>query len=98
MRWRQSFMAEVSDTLQRLGLRACPVCGSLESLGMSDFPVFLADGRFPAEPGSDLTFAVRVECGTCGHVMLFNAQRYRTGDEKILMLERTEDEESPLGE
>ena len=44
-------MAEVSDTLQRLGLKACPVCGSLESLDMSDFPVFLADGRFPAEPG-----------------------------------------------
>ena len=49
---------------------------------MSDFPVFLADGRSPAEPGADLTFAVRVECGTCGHVMLFNAQRYRTGDER----------------
>src|SRR5689334_24357521 len=78
MRWRQSFMAEVSDTLQRLGLRACPVCGSVESLDMSHFPVFLADGRSPAEPGDDLTFAVRVECGTCGHVMLFNSQRYRT--------------------
>lgn len=72
------------------------MCGSLESLEMSEFPVFLADGRFPAEPGADLTFAVRVECGTCGHVMLFNAQRYRTGDEKILML--TEDEESSRGE
>jgi hypothetical protein len=96
MRWRPAFMAEVSETLQRLGLRACPVCGSLESLDMSHFPVFLADGRFPAEPGTDLTFAVRVECDTCGHVMLFNAQRYRTGDEKILML--SEDEESSLGE
>jgi hypothetical protein len=91
-------MAEVSETLQRLGLRACPVCGSRESLEMSDFPVFLADGRFPAEPGADLTFAVRVECGTYGHVMLFNSQRYRTGDEKILMLGLTEDEESSLGE
>jgi hypothetical protein len=98
MRWRQAFMAEVSDTLQRLGLRACPVCGSRESLEMSPFPVFLADGRFSAGAGTDLTFAVRVECGTCGHVMLFNAQSYRTGDEKILMLELAEDEESSLGE
>ena len=65
---------------------------------MSPFPVFLADGRSPTEPGADLTLAVRVECGTCGHVMLFNSQRYRTGDEKILMLELTEDEESSLGE
>ena len=91
-------MAEVSDTLQRLGLKACPVCSSPESLEMSQFPVFLADGRFPAEPGTDLTFAVRIECTTCGHVMLFNAQRYRTGDEKILMLGPTEDEETSLGE
>jgi Zn ribbon nucleic-acid-binding protein len=91
-------MAEVSDTLHRLGLRACPVCGSQESLDMSHFPAFLADGRCPAEPGADLIFAVRVECGTCGHVMLFNAQKYRTGDEKILMLEPAEDEESSLGE
>jgi hypothetical protein len=30
--------------------------------------------------------------------MLFNAQSYRTGDEKILMLELAEDEESSLGE
>ena len=74
------------------------MCGSVESLEMSEFPVFLADGRFPAEPGVDLTFAVRVECGTCGHVMLFNAQSYRTGDEKILMLELAEDEERSLGE
>ena len=65
---------------------------------MSDLPVFLADARFPAEPGADLTFAVRIECGTCGHVMLFNSQRYRTGDEKILMLGLAEDEESSLGE
>jgi hypothetical protein len=49
-------------------------------------------------PNPALTFAVRVECGTCGHVMLFDAQRYRTGNEKILMLGLTEDEESPLGE
>jgi hypothetical protein len=107
MRWRRTFVAEVFDTLQQLGLKACPVCGSPESLDISPFPVVLVDGRFPPGPGplpygdrceGDLTFAVRVECGTCGHVMLFNAQKYRTGDEKILMLGPTEDEESSLGE
>lgn len=41
MRWHQSFMAEVSQALQQLGLRACPVCGSAASLGMSPFPVVL---------------------------------------------------------
>ena len=35
MRWRQSFIDEVSQALQQLGLRACPVCGSAESLSIT---------------------------------------------------------------
>jgi len=94
MRWRQTFMTEVMGSLQRLGLRACPVCGSGESLAMGRSPVFLVDGEAPPndeaparpEPNdSELTFAVRVECSTCGHLMLFNALRYRTADERILI-------------
>ena len=92
MRWRQTFMAEVFESLQQLGLRACPVCGSPESLEMSPFPVVLIDGDFPSEAEAltseeargDMTFAVRVGCGTCGHLILFNAQKFRTGDEKII--------------
>jgi len=92
MRWRQIFMAEVFRALEQLGLRACPVCGSGESLSMSPFPVILEDGDFAAEAKSypsegvhgDLTFAVRVECRSCGHLLLFNAQRFRTADEKIM--------------
>jgi hypothetical protein len=72
--------------------RGCPVCGSAESLNMSPVPVVMFDGGFPSgakalnsgEERGDLTFSVRVECGTCGHLMLFNAQRFRTGDEKII--------------
>jgi hypothetical protein len=97
-------MAEIFETLQQLGLRACPVCGSAESLTMSRFPVLLVDGRFPPEADAlplgdcqegDLTFAVRIECATCGHLMLFNAQRHRNGDAKILEREIAEDTESP---
>ena len=93
MRWRQSFIAEVSQALQQLGLRACPVCGSADALGIGRFPVFVLDGGPPAGgndrlPGEDhdfdLTFAVRIECTACGHLMLFNASKYRTGDEPIL--------------
>ena len=107
MRWRPEFMAEVSRTLQQFGMKTCPVCGSAESLDMSCFPVLLMDGRIPpavdALPlsgyyGGDLTFAVQVECLACGHLMLFNAQRYRTGDEKILVGEVTKDGEELLGE
>jgi hypothetical protein len=47
MRWRQSFIAEVSQALQQLGLRACPVCGSADALGIGRFSVFLLDGGPP---------------------------------------------------
>lgn len=105
MRWRRTFMAEVARTLQELGMKACPVCGLAESLNMNDFPVLLADGRLPLGVDAlgeshevDLTFAVRMDCMICGHLMLFDAQRYRAGDEKILVLGLAEDEDSPSGE
>ena len=94
MRWRQSFIAEVSQALQQLGLRACPICGSADALGIGRFPAFLLDGRPPPDVDDlrlgenhdyDLTFAVRIECTVCGHLMLFNTQKYRTGDEPILL-------------
>jgi hypothetical protein len=93
MRWCQTFMAEVSESLLQLGMRACPVCGSTESLGMSPFPVLLVDGEIPdaddlplgGDRDGDLTLAIRVECITCGHLMLFNAERYRTGGDKIIV-------------
>lgn len=101
MRWRPSFLAEVSQSLQQLGLKACPVCGLVDSLGVGHLPVLLFDGSFPPRTDddppvgdceSDLTFAVRIECTACGYVMLFNAQRFRTADEKIVMPEQADEE------
>ena len=40
----------------------------------------------------DLTFAVRIECTACGYLMLFNAQRFRTADEKIIVSEEIDEE------
>ena len=100
MRWRKAFMAEIAKMLDQLGMWACPVCGSAQSLIMSPFPVLLVDAGFPhgaddissaQQCDGDVTFAVRVECATCGHLLLFNAQRYRTGDEKILVSEPTDE-------
>ena len=96
MRWCESFLAEVSQSLRQLGLEACPVCGLVDSLGVGDLPVLLFDGGFPpridghppaGDCDGDLTFAVRIECTACGYLMLFNAQRFRTADEKIIVAE-----------
>jgi hypothetical protein len=79
MRWCQSFIAEVSLALQQLGLTACPVCGSADALGIGHFPTLFAEGGPPPDGEDpplgqdrdyDLTFAVRIECTACGHLML----------------------------
>jgi Zn ribbon nucleic-acid-binding protein len=99
MRWSPSFTDEVIEALEQLGMRACPVCGSADSLGMSPFPVLLVDAGPSRDDGAsrgeersegDMTFAVRVECATCGHLMLFNSLRFRTGDQKIMVRELTD--------
>jgi hypothetical protein len=95
MRWRQSFIAEISKAVQRLGLRACPVCGSASALGIDRSPVFLLTGGPPARDDPalgedcdyDLALAVRIECSRCGHLMLFNADQYHTEGEQVLVRE-----------
>jgi hypothetical protein len=46
------------------------------------------------------TFLVEVkeklECGICGYVMLFSAERFRTGDDETLVRGMTEQEEAEL--
>jgi len=104
MRWCPGFMDEVIETLEQLGMQACPVCGSADSLGMSPFPVLLVDagvsGDDDAPQGEErndgnITFAVRVECATCGHLMLFNSLRFRSGDQKIMMRELPDEQRQP---
>jgi Zn ribbon nucleic-acid-binding protein len=104
MRWRRSFMDEALETLEQLGMQACPVCGSADSLGMSPFPVLLVDAGFSRDddspPGKersegDLTFALRIECATCGHLMLFNSLRFRSEDQKIMVRELTDEHGQP---
>lgn len=106
MRWRQSFLAEVWQSLRQLGLVACPVCGLPDSLGVGHLPTLLVDGDFPPgiddisageDRGGDLTFAVRIECAACGYLMLFNALKLRTADEKIIAPEGTE-QQGQLGQ
>jgi hypothetical protein len=59
-------------------------------------------GDFPAETGNlddpevITEYLVRVECGICGYVMLFDAERFRTGNDETLVRGLTEQEEDEL--
>jgi hypothetical protein len=100
-RWRRSFIVEVHEKLSQLGLHACPACGSAE-LRIARDPVLALIGGFPRamssadDPQVSTDFLLRVECVACGHLLLFNAERFRTGDAPILVMGLSEqDEELP---
>jgi hypothetical protein len=94
-------MAAAGRRLQQLGLRACPVCGQADSPRVSPFPVLLTDdgpipgaaAPAPAQEHFDyVTAAVKAECAACGHWMLFDSLKFRTGQDRITLLEVDEEE------
>jgi hypothetical protein len=94
-------MTEVVQSLQQLGIKTCPVCGSVEGLAIGRRPVLIVDGEFPPPVGGvpleadrdrSVMYAVQIECTTCGYLMHFNAERYRRGDEQTLVLGEVEGE------
>jgi hypothetical protein len=60
---------------------------------MGNFPPKVVD---PDDPEVITDCLVRVECGICGYVMLFAAERFRTGDDETLVRGLTEQEEDEL--
>ena len=73
-----------------------------DSLRVSPFPVLVTDaGPVPAAAAAagapehlgGVTVAVQAECAACGHWMLFNSLKFRTGQERIMLLEVDEDEQ-----
>lgn len=105
MRFRKSFMEAMAPGMQRRGLSGCPICGSKEALVIDNKPVLVVDGERPPrvghspiehDPDRQLTFAARTECTTCGYLMLFNSERYGSGDEQTLVVGLTAKEEQQL--
>jgi hypothetical protein len=97
-RWRTTFLDETFKHLGLLGLESCPVCHT-SSWSMAKWPSFGFSGDLlpsidgtPTGPMVDLF--VRVDCTTCSYVMLFDSERFRTDDEKILAVNMTEEEEA----
>ncbi|MGH3671732.1 MAG: hypothetical protein ACRDSH_14025 [Pseudonocardiaceae bacterium] len=92
---------EVKEKLAQLGLTKCGVCES-EHLTVHRFPFLALMGEFPSEidnlddPEVVIDCLVRVECAMCGYVMVFNAERFRTGNDEILVRGLTEQEEDEL--
>ena len=101
VRWRKTFVDEVSEKLVQLGVKTCPVCSSAQ-IGVHKYPAVLLFGSMPPaasrvhDPEGNIDFMVRVECGICGHALLFNSQRFRHGDTPILITGLSEDQEADL--
>jgi hypothetical protein len=101
LRWRKTFLVEVREKLAQLGLMNCAVCES-EHLTVHRFPFLALMGNLPPNVSNlddaemIVEYLVRVECGICGYVMLFSAERFRTGDDETLVRGMTEQEEDEL--
>lgn len=100
-RWRKTFLLEVAGKLQQLGLTRCPVCQG-ERIGALPHPIVALVGGLPPkasnveDPEVTTDYLVRIECFLCGHILLFNAEQFRTGDDAILISGLTEQEEAEL--
>jgi hypothetical protein len=90
MRFRSKTQQEIMARLSQLGLSSCSVCQT-GALFVSPYPVLVNFGGFPVDPSdprhdpdANVWFALKVECDVCGHMMLFNSERYHGPDEKVL--------------
>jgi hypothetical protein len=101
LRWRKAFLVETKEKLAQLGLINCAICGS-EHLTIHRFPFLALMGNLPPNISNlddaevTIEYLVRVECGICGYVMLFSAERFRTRDDEALVRGMTEQEEDEL--
>jgi len=98
MKYRKKVVNELAEHLARFGLSKCPVCES-ETLAISPYPVLVNFGGFPLEkndrrhdPDANVWYAAKVECDLCGHMLLFNVEKFHSGDDKILYLGDVEPE------
>lgn len=92
MRFTESAIEEIAGRLVQLGLSTCQVCGSASTLGADKRPVVLPIGGAswnpkggPAlvDPDANVLFMLRVECEACGNSLLFNSEKFFSGDTPI---------------
>jgi ribosomal protein S27AE len=104
VRFRKTTVQAISDQIVRLGLDNCPVCSSTESMAVSRRPVILSVGGLawedPATRDRDanISFAVRIRCGLCGYIMLFDAEKFHSGEEPTMTLLSYDEEDELEGD
>ncbi len=84
----QQALDTMSERITQLGLATCPVCGS-DQLGLMRWPGVLHVGGHrergdPRDSSENILFMAIVECQLCGHVLLFDSEKFHGGDERIL--------------
>ncbi len=87
MKWTPDFLKETSATLERLGLADCSVCGG-RTLERDDRPYIVGVGGVRGseleDQDTNIVYFLRISCDTCGHVLLFDSEKFRDGDAPVL--------------
>lgn len=91
MLWTEDAVKDFAEHLARMGLEKCPVCSS-SSVGVSPAPVVLhyrgfswvKPGEGGYDPAANILYMFLVVCDFCSHVMLFDIERFSSGDVPVL--------------
>lgn len=85
MLYTNEVLERISAELQRLGLGTCPVCsGSALNTDRRPVVMTVGGGGGLEDSTTNIAYHLRILCDMCGHVMLFDVERYVSGDDRIL--------------
>jgi hypothetical protein len=86
--WADPVFQDITEKLVQLGLKECQVCRSETGLHANKLPVVLPVGGLPEfrvqDPETNIIYMVHVECIVCGHSLLFDCERFISGDTPAL--------------
>jgi hypothetical protein len=87
MKFQEDVLKQIGERIAQLGLSQCPVCQS-GTIAIGRQPVIVNVGGIPdsklQDAKTNIRFYVALTCDLCGHVMLFDSERFQHGDERAL--------------
>jgi hypothetical protein len=91
MQWALPILQDIDAKIAQLGLKACPVCESETALRVDKRPVIVSVGGVAwsdapevNDSETSISYLVRIECTLCGYTLLFNSERFITGNTPAL--------------